>query len=176
MHCFRNIVMVPCLPDGIITFLLYLVPDRGPVNVTGLNISSTAVNISWGLIPKEYRNGIIIGYRLYYDDYFRHSGSITLPMSQRNVILDDLNSYTLYNISVAGLTKAGEGWSRTFVLIRTNTGGRDYVIYHVPFTIIYHGHLLSWTSSLLSSPCTITTIITIHHNHYHHHHNPPLSL
>lgn len=117
-HCFCNEER-----DKIAVFLC-LVPDHGPLSLTGFNISSTALNISWSLIPKEYRNGIITGYRVHFDDNIHHSGSITLPFFQRNVVLEGLLSYSLYNISVAGLTRKGEGWSRTSVMIRTDAGGR----------------------------------------------------
>ena len=93
------------------------------MTVTGFNISATAVNVSWSLIPEKYRHGIIIGYRVYYQDEYRHSESVTVPASPRNVILNDFFSHTLYNISVAGITKAGEGWNKTSVSIYTNTGG-----------------------------------------------------
>ena len=130
---------------------LCLVPDHGPLGLTGFNISSTAINISWGLIPKKYQNGIITGYRVYFDDNIHHSGSITVPVSQRNVILEDLLSYSLYNISIAGLTRKGEGWNRTFVMIRTDAGGR----------------------CCDNSPSFTSTIH--HYNHqYHHHQTTPI--
>jgi hypothetical protein len=111
------------------------------MNVTGFNISTTAINVSWSLIPEEYRNGIIIGYRVHYHDNMRHSGSITLPVSQRHVTLDALLSYTLYNISVAGLTKIGEGWNRTFTFVRTNPGGKNlqlyFIYHHSSYSVMY---------------------------------------
>ena len=109
-----------------IYFFQIIVPDHGPLDLASFNISTTAINVSWGLIPKEYRNGIIIGYRVHYHDNMRHSGSVTLPASQRYITLNNLLSYTVYNISVAGLTKIGEGWNRTIVFERTNPGGMDH--------------------------------------------------
>ena len=103
------------------------------MDLTGFNISATSINVSWGLIPEEYRNGIIIGYRLYYNDDIHHSGSLTLPASQRHVILENLLSYSLYNISVAGITSKGEGWNRTFVFIYSAAGGR-YINLLISFT------------------------------------------
>ena len=120
--------------------------------MTGFNISTTAINVSWSLIPEEYRNGIIIGYRVHYHDNMRHSGSITLPVSQRHVTLDALLSYTLYNISVAGLTKIGEGWNRTFTFVRTNPGGKNlqlYFIYHHSSYSVMYWYLLSSTIVLI---------------------------
>ena len=93
------------------------------MNVSGFTISENEANVSWNLIPEKYRHGIIIAYRVHYQDTHRHSGSITVPASQRNIILSGLFSYTLYNISIAGITKAGEGWNKTSVLVHTNPGG-----------------------------------------------------
>ena len=93
------------------------------MNVTGFNLSQTEANVSWTHIPKEYRNGIIIGYRIHYKDQYGHSGNVSVPASQMNIILNGLYSYTWYNISIAGITKIGDGWKRTSVLIRTNRGG-----------------------------------------------------
>jgi hypothetical protein len=110
------------------------------MNVTGFNISETEVNISWSLIPEEYRHGIIIGYRVYYQDDHRHSGSITVPASQRNVLLNGLFSYTLYNISIAGITRAGEGWKKTSALVHTNPGGSFTTIEFIIKIPVYHPH------------------------------------
>jgi hypothetical protein len=93
------------------------------MNLTGFNISETAINVSWSFIPQKYRHGIIIGYRVHYEDEHRHSESVTVPASQRSITLNHLHSYTLYNISVAGITKIGEGKNRTSVLTYTNPGG-----------------------------------------------------
>ena len=99
------------------------------MNVIGFSISETEVNVSWTHIPKEYRNGIIIGYRIHYEDEYRHSGSVSVRASEMNIILNGLFSYTLYNISVAGITRIGEGWKRTSVLIHTNPGGTKNIIW-----------------------------------------------
>jgi hypothetical protein len=155
------------------------------VDLTGLNISTTAANLSWNLIPKQYQNGIIIGYRVHYDDFMGHSGSIILPALQRHVILKGLLSYTLYNISVAGLTKAGEAWNRTFVLIRTNAGGTvGLVISHfqLPSLATIYQALFTINSTIMRPINMIVIHYYHHHDHHHYHHTisstpstPPLS-
>ncbi|XP_028392974.1 uncharacterized protein LOC114517441 isoform X2 [Dendronephthya gigantea] len=119
------------------------IPDWGPLDLTALNVSETAINVTWALIPEEYRNGIIIGYRVHFVDFYRHSGNVTVPASQRNIILKDLRSYTMYNISVAGLTKIGEGWKKTSVLTMTNPGAPS----REPWELVCSGQT-SYTISL----------------------------
>ena len=88
-----------------------------------------------------------------------------LPVSQRHVILEGLLSYTLYNISVAGLTKAGEEWNRTFVMIRTNAGGRCCDQSLSPTGIRHNLPSIILTISTIMTTFNITVI------HYYHHHD-----
>ena len=113
-----------------------LVPRRGPGNLIGYSVSAKEVNITWRLIPREYAQGIIKGYRVYYDDKLRHSGNVSMPSSQTHLLLGGLMSYTQYNISVAGFTKFGEG-PRTSVLIETDEGGTGSFYFLLSFQFYF---------------------------------------
>ena len=54
----------------IIIYLLLFhqtVPGKAPQSVTGIPIGSTAISIAWSPPPQESLNGILQGYRVYYE-------------------------------------------------------------------------------------------------------------
>lgn len=62
--------------DIAVLFVFLLAPSSPPVNVTVVAHNSTTISVAWQPVPKEYRNGKIIGYWLIiYDNY----GSIEEP-------------------------------------------------------------------------------------------------
>ena len=108
-------------------FTIYFVaPDAAPVNVTGHYKNSTAINVSWGLIQNEKRNGIITGYAVLYrkksssEDWKREGlGPLT-----RILLVGNLLFYTIYEFKVAGKTSGGEGPFSNPVDIRTDADGK----------------------------------------------------
>ena len=93
---------------------------------------------------------------MYYDDlmHIKHSDSVTLPASQSNVILNNLMSYTLYNISIAGLTNAGEGWNRTSVLVRSDVGGMQIYFLRIHLTHVKISHLVTTCYQAVNKMCS----------------------
>lgn len=54
--------------DIAVLFVFLLAPSSPPVNVTVVAHDSTTISVAWQPVPKEYRNGKIIGYLSFIDD------------------------------------------------------------------------------------------------------------
>ena len=54
--------------DIAVLFVFLLAPSSPPVNVTAVAHNSTTISVAWQPVPKEYRNGKIIGYWLIIHD------------------------------------------------------------------------------------------------------------
>ncbi|XP_067855570.1 phosphatidylinositol phosphatase PTPRQ isoform X2 [Heptranchias perlo] len=79
-------------------------PETPPENVTFKNITETAAYLSWS--PPERPNGIIIYYEVTYANY---TDSFTMNSSETNICLENLKTFSPYNISVKAYTKYGHG-------------------------------------------------------------------
>ncbi|XP_043206047.1 protein sidekick-like, partial [Amphibalanus amphitrite] len=85
-------------------------PGAGPENVQANATSSTTVVVTWGEILPLQRNGIILGYRVYYgykgNDFMYKDidGNQT-----RQTTLTQLRKFTRYSVQVLGRTREGDG-------------------------------------------------------------------
>ena len=76
------------------------------------SISSSSVSVTWGEIPKESRNGEIIGYLVKYRKAYTSLmiwDSIQVDGQTFKATLNSLVEGSLYYIKVAGVTQAGVG-------------------------------------------------------------------
>ena len=103
-------------------FLLPLAPSSAPGPVTGRNVSSSSLEVSWSPPPQADRNGIITNYTVYY----RVKGSDASPIksvqtgsSANQINVTGLSIYTEYSISVSASTSAGEGPLSNAIPVRT---------------------------------------------------------
>ena len=91
-------------------------PSGPPQQVTLSDVTSRSINVSWGPVPANDRNGIILGYKLNYRALPNH-GIVTefLNISNeqqnegRTKILQTLNEFTNYSVSVLAFTIVGDG-------------------------------------------------------------------
>ena len=99
------------------------------VNVT--SPSSTSLLVTWDHPPAPNQNGVIANYTV-----LRQTGSEIITMepavNDTSLLLTDLMPFTVYNITVAGSTSAGQGEFTTPVTMRTRIDsewkmGRDNV-------------------------------------------------
>ena len=74
------------------------------------------VKIKWHEISEEDRNGVILGYKIYYrtscfpeDDPTSHSGHVDVMAPSTEYKLCNISARRQYQISVAGFTKGGSG-------------------------------------------------------------------
>ena len=95
--------------------LCFSVPSIAPPNVTLTNLKHDEVMVQWDSIPPNTVNGILLGYRVYYREYYYYWSSSaikTVDTSGSNVhmvILKGLKAAERYSISVAAFTSRGAG-------------------------------------------------------------------
>ena len=97
--------------------VFFLVPSAPPSNVTVQEKTSTSsLSIQWMDVPDNETNGHLIGYTVIYravkvggkevvDDVVKES----VGTGTHSITLNDLQSFTTYEIRVAGITRRGEG-------------------------------------------------------------------
>lgn len=99
-------------------------PSVGPALVAYYNTSSTTIYVQWDhTIPENKVNGILIGYRVWWNDpHFPNNhihdskGSKDLGLDAKYYTITSLHENWVYNIGVAGRTSAGAGkYSRATV-------------------------------------------------------------
>ena len=106
-------------------------PSVGPAIIASYNTSSTTIYVQWEhSIPQEKVNGILIGYRVYWnDDHFDNEhphnskGYEDLGVDATSYTIASLHEYWLYNIRVAGRTSRGPG-TYTRVSVMTHEDGK----------------------------------------------------
>ena len=98
--------------------VFFLVPSAPPSNVTVQEKTSTSsLSIQWMDVPGNETNGHLIGYTVTYravkvggkevvDDVVKKK---SVGTGTHSITLNDLQSFTTYEIRVAGITRRGEG-------------------------------------------------------------------
>lgn len=101
--------------------LLYiLVPSVAPPNVTARNTSSTSVLLEWDLMPEEDRNGILLGYVVYYigrdgvENRFVHESTLL------SLDLQGLEKFTEYSFELTAFNSIGESNRSEVVSCKTD--------------------------------------------------------
>ena len=102
------------------------------MNLTGHFVNHTSIAMTWTRVPKEYRHGIIEGYRLHYKDTTipdapwqnvtvtnRHNGNDIL-----NTTVTGLRIYTPYMFRIQAFTTGGEGVLSENVTVWTGEYGK----------------------------------------------------
>ena len=105
-------------------------PAKPPQNVTGRNTSSTSIRVSWQEVPPEDQNGPITAYVVDYkaveggfaDDERREK--VFESSSGTSALLEPLDKFVLYNISVRARNTAGDGQRSNGILVRTAEDGK----------------------------------------------------
>ena len=96
------------LSDEPAIFSLLPVPTKPPTNVKVVSSTLSSIKVSWDPIPEDGRNGIILGYVVFYGEKGSRLSkwNVNLVYSKE---LTGLTSGKLYSVSVAGYTKIGRG-------------------------------------------------------------------
>lgn len=98
----------------------FLVPYYSPRNLEVSNIQPNGIKVEWDPVPKQYTNGRILGYIVYYGinhgGLFSYTGRVssykTLNISKADVymaILRNLSAPEIYRVRVSAFTSKGEG-------------------------------------------------------------------
>lgn len=99
-------------------------PRVGP-NVSWYNLSSTSLQIEINAIPPPLRNGIVMGYRVYFWKQSEGQSSETNNSTTESIkLLEELEKYTDYCGQVAAYTRIGEGPQSPVECIRTSEDGK----------------------------------------------------
>uniref|UniRef100_A0A4W5LXT8 protein-tyrosine-phosphatase n=1 Tax=Hucho hucho TaxID=62062 RepID=A0A4W5LXT8_9TELE len=99
-------------------------PSAPPQEVTCSSPSSTSILVSWAPPLAEFQNGIITGYSIQYsvtEGDNRTSQQVSqIPPESSPYLLENLEKWTEYGITVRALTEAGEGPESLQLLVRTD--------------------------------------------------------
>ena len=77
--------------------------------------------MKWDSIPVEMRNGILLGYHVYYQESLSSDDIKNATKTTTYVVLTGLETYTSYDIRVCGFTAVGDGvCSEVTALTRSN--------------------------------------------------------
>ncbi|XP_067858995.1 protein sidekick-1 isoform X2 [Heptranchias perlo] len=103
------------------------VPSAAPGNVTAEAVSSTQILIMWGPVPESDQNGLILGYKILYQEKDSESGTHTHLVKgnfTQSVVLNGLRKYGQYEIQVLAFSRIGDGVPSSPVLMeRTKDDG-----------------------------------------------------
>lgn len=107
--------------------LLKLEPSAPPQDISCTSPSSTSILVSWKPPPVENQNGIITAYSIKYieidgEDVKPHE-ILGISSDSTQYLLEQLEKWTEYRISVTAHTDVGPGPESLAVLIRTDEDG-----------------------------------------------------
>lgn len=102
------------------------VPAASPQNVSGYNISKHDIRVFWEEVPYRDVNGIILGYRVLFNETSDDVFNQTVEFPKMNVTLGFLRPYTFYTIQVLAFTIKGDGPKSPPIIIRTEEEGETY--------------------------------------------------
>lgn len=98
------------------------VPKDTPENVNAKNYTSiNSLLVTWDSIPSASRNGVILGYKVFYRPVLvsREQPTVTssfmviVGASDQQALLTKLDSFTVYEIEVLGFNVVGDGLRST---------------------------------------------------------------
>ncbi|XP_072916750.1 protein sidekick-1 isoform X1 [Hemitrygon akajei] len=87
------------------------VPSAAPGNATAEAVSPTQILVMWGPVPESDQNGLILGYKILYQEKGSESTQTHLVKGNftHSVVLNGLRKYTQYEIQVLAFTRIGDG-------------------------------------------------------------------
>ena len=102
------------LLDSYLVYIVYTptAPSGYPQNVQAQSVSPTEIWVSWNPIPQLERNGKIIQFEVLLNSLTFPGDVVSANMSPENVLMllvENLEEYAEYNISVRAFTKVGPG-------------------------------------------------------------------
>ncbi|XP_051877097.1 protein sidekick-1 [Pristis pectinata] len=88
------------------------VPSAAPGNITAEAVSPTQILVMWGPVPESDQNGLILGYKILYQEKDSESDTQTHLVKgnfTHSVVLNGLRKYSQYKIQVLAFTRIGDG-------------------------------------------------------------------
>lgn len=85
--------------------------------------SSTSILLHWGQVPEEFRNGVIRGYKVEYEEA---KPNATVGVMDRQLatwaIVRELKKFTIYFVRVYAYTTLGDGPRNNFTVMTAQDG------------------------------------------------------
>jgi len=100
------------------------VPAAPPQNISGFNISKHDIRVFWEEVPSRDVNGILLGYRVIFNETSDEFFSESVEVPRMNVTLSFLRPYTFYSVQVLAYTIKGDGPKSPPIIIRTEEEGK----------------------------------------------------
>ena len=103
------------------------VPSLPPSGFTLAASTSTSITASWQLPPKDSRNGIITGYKLFYKKKGSLGPASMQPINSqatRSQKVTRLDKYTEYEFQILAFTSVGDGPKSKVVYEKTKEAGK----------------------------------------------------
>ncbi|KXJ20894.1 Down syndrome cell adhesion molecule [Exaiptasia diaphana] len=119
------------------------VPSKPPQNVTARYLGSNSVVVSWKPVDKEFTNGVIVGYYVYYQVAWTNVSyweKEYISSDKTKAYLKNLKDVTLYRIEVSAATKIGEGPRSRGLFIKTGKASLlclPFSLVNIYFILIY---------------------------------------
>ena len=111
-----------------LVFYLLLVPSLAPANFTVASQTSTRILAFWQPPPTDSRNGIIIGFKLFYKRKGSSNSGYTVYIHDALTYnATTLLKYTEYELQVLAFTKIGDGPNTSVLTTRTRQDGKTRV-------------------------------------------------
>lgn len=98
------------------------VPSGPPQNMTAEAMSSTKILLTWTPVLKAQKNGVILGYKVFYNERDLVSPrreQLVSGEGRVSLMLSPLQKYTVYELRALAFTRSGDGPLSGPVLIRT---------------------------------------------------------
>ena len=109
---------------------LIAAPSQAPRNFSAIAVTSTIITASWQLPPADSRNGIIIGFKLFYKKRGSAGLATTLTINNGTALsknVSGLDIYTEYEFEVLASTSVGDGpRSSPMVVVITLKDGKNF--------------------------------------------------
>ena len=104
-------------------------PSSPPSRVNATVESATSIQVNWSEVPAIDRNGIITQYEVRYEPLETFGGQLAERTNITNnstfeILLENLQEYVQYNITVRAFTQVGEGPSSPTITFRTREAGK----------------------------------------------------
>ena len=110
----------------IMVYISFSVPSAAPPNVTAQNTSSTSILLEWDLMPEDDRNGILLGYVVYYNRTTGTETSFVHRSTERSVEITNLERYTIYQFEMTAFTSIGQGNRSTVIYCTTDEDSKSF--------------------------------------------------
>ncbi|KAK3728134.1 hypothetical protein QZH41_019448, partial [Actinostola sp. cb2023] len=145
--------------------------EKGPVfppvlvRTTGV-VGKTTMNITWNTVPEGSSNSPISGYAVMYRLYNQSQPNNTIMINDtRYLRLDGLTPYTMYEVRVAGVNRAGVGVFSPPFVVRTAEGVPNAVVSNASAGVITkNSTFLQWSPISASNLQGVLRgyIVTVH--------------